>query len=138
VREREIEALNDHLARLLAQGDEMLREWKGYSDGLRASIDRQIGEIDAQLAKAVEKAARTIAPRATQELSREIEALRAELVALRRTAGELGGGRRSRSLDWRRHLPLAALLLALLANGLLIVNLLRPPAPVPLLIDSGP
>ena len=137
-----IDALNDHLARLLAQGDELLREWKAYGDGLRASIDREIAQLDVQLAQGVEKAARTVAPRAAAELSRELERLRAEIAELReatrRTVGELEGRRARRNArDWRRHLPLVALLLALIANGLLVVSLLRPPAPVPFLIESG-
>jgi hypothetical protein len=137
VREREIEALGDHLARLLAQGDELLREWKAYGDGLRQSIDRQLAGLDAELAQGVAKAARQVAPRAAQELSGEVEGLRAELQALRaamrEAAGEVGG-RRAR--PWRRHLPTLALVLALLANGVVAVTLLRPPPPVPLRIDT--
>lgn len=131
MREREVEALNDHLARLLAQGDEILREWKTYSENLRATIDRQIAGLDAELARGVEKAAKTVAPRAAAEIAREVEGLRAELHALRQRTAEIGGRR-----DWRRHLPWIALVVALVANGLVIANFLRPPSPVPLLIET--
>ena len=136
MRERELETLNDHLARLLAQGDELLREWKAYGDGLRSTIDRQIADLDAQLAIGVEKAARSVAPRATVELSREVEGLRSELHALReslrRARGEVGGR------NWRAWLPIVAVVLALAANGMVLWSLLRPPAPVPLRIESWP
>jgi hypothetical protein len=134
VRERDAEALNDHLARLLAQGDELMAEWKRYGEGLRAVIDGQIAGLDRELGAAVEKAARAVAPRAAAELTRELQGLGAELQKLReatrRATGELGFGP-----SWRRHVPMLALLLALLANGLLVATVLRAPQPVPLMIS---
>ncbi|HJZ88058.1 MAG TPA: hypothetical protein VKN99_22950 [Polyangia bacterium] len=152
MREREIETLSDHLARLLQQADQLLREWKAFSDGVQKTLAAQVGQLDTALGKAVEQATRSLGPRTAAQLERElgetIDLLRKDVQALRETARRAAAeleGRRGRRVasDWRSHLPVLAVVLALLANALLVVLLLRAPvapastAPAPTLMLSS-
>ena len=140
MREREIEALRDHLARLLEQADQLLHEWQTFGEDVRATLDAQVRTLDAQLGRAVAEATRTLAPKVAAELSRElsqtIELLRRDIQGLReaarRATADLEGPRRSaRGGEIVRWLPLFAVGLALVANVLLAMLLLRSPTTTP-------
>lgn len=93
--------MNDHLARFFRNADDLLHEWQGFGDKLRASLDAEVQGLSGTVSEAVSRAGQAAAQRLDGELERgmaeSLAGLRREIETLTRMANQAGarmqGGR---------------------------------------------
>ena len=85
--------LSDHLGRLLGHADELLAEWQGHADGVRARLDAQAREAAKAFEEAVAGALAEAGSSSAAELERVFGAnaakVRSDLERARQAAAEL-------------------------------------------------
>jgi hypothetical protein len=85
--------LSDHLGRLLGHADELLAEWQGHADGVRARLDAQAREAGKAFEEAVAGALAEAGSASAAELERAFGAsaakLRSDLERARQAAADL-------------------------------------------------
>jgi len=144
-----LDGVSDHLGEVLRRADELLAEWSRFGAEVRSQVEREAGEVGRAVATAVDgavvRAASASVERAlTDQIGAKLTALATEITRLeqraRAASREVGQERRA---DRRVLWGLAAGIL--IANGLLVVMLLRrpvqvapqevPPAPEPVRVE---
>jgi hypothetical protein len=124
---RALDDVSDHLGEVLRRADQLLAEWSGFGDKVRAEVEREVAGIGMAVDGAVTRAAgagldRAIADR-LRALTVELERLEQRSRAAARAVAE------HREAD-RRVLWIVVAGMVL-ANALLVVLLLRRPEPAP-------
>ena len=122
---RALDDVSDHLGEVLRRADQLLAEWSGFGDRVRAEVEREAAGIGAAVDGAVARAAgagldRAIADR-LRALTVELERLEQRSRAAARAVAD--------HRDADRRVLWVVVAGIVLANALLVVLLLRRPAP---------
>lgn len=142
VRPEPLEVASDRMAELLRRADDLLLEWSSFGASVRAQVEREAAQLGDVVVDATEVAVRRAAAEGTSraiadQLGKQLGALAAEVGKLetraRAATRALGEQRRG---DRRLLYGLAGALLV--ANGLLVVLLIRNPPPVIAAVPSAP
>lgn len=131
---RPLDTASDHLAEMLHRADELLLEWSKFGAGVRAQVDREAQQIGNAVCDAVDLAVRRAAAEGTaraitEQLGAQLAAVSAEVAKLESRARAA-----SRAVAEQRRgdrgLLYGLIAAVLIANVMLVVVLLRKPAPV--------
>ncbi len=134
VRPDPLDTASDHMAELLRRADELLLEWSKFGAGVRAQVDREAQNIGGAVCDAVDLAVRRAASDGTaraisDQLGTQLAAVSAEVAKLETRARSA-----TRAIAEQRRgdrtLLYGVIAAVLIANALLVVLVLRNPAPV--------
>lgn len=140
VRPDPLDTASDHMAEMLRRADELLLEWSKFGAGVRAQVDREAQQIGNAVCDAVDLAVRRAAAEGTtraitEQLGTQLAAVSAEVAKLESRARAA-----SRAISEQRRgdrvLLYGLIAAVLIANALLVVGLLRKPAPV--IVEPAP
>jgi hypothetical protein len=140
VRPAALDTASDHLGELLRHADELLLEWSKFGAGVRAQVDREAHQIGNAVCDAVDLAVRRAAAEGTaraitEQLGTQLAAVSAEVAKLESRARAA-----SRAISEQRRgdrgLLYGLIAAVLIANALLVVMLVRTPAPV--IVEPAP
>jgi hypothetical protein len=148
-RTRDLDTATDHMAEILRRSDALLAEWSQFGVAVRAQVEREAMRVGDVVGAAVDGAA---ARATTAAVDRALtERIGTQLAAISAEVGKLETRARaaSRAISEQRRsdraLLIGVIVAVLIANGLLVVLLLRKPAaaaplapePVPVLAPSA-
>lgn len=134
VRPDPLDTASDHMAELLRRADELLLEWSKFGAGVRAQVDREAQNIGGAVCDAVDVAVRRAASDGTaraiaDQLGTQLAAVSAEVAKLE-TRARAATRAIAEQRRGDRTLLYGVIAAVLIANALLVVLLLRKPAPV--------